>query len=77
MQDADEAHLLGGAGDLAEVADGRRPVAPGHGDRGAVAAADDVAAVAVGGQEPVEGERHGGLRSDGSRAGRGGAAGCR
>ena len=54
---ADEAELLGGAGDLAEVVDGGRAGAAGRADRHAVPAADDVAAVAVGGQEPVEGQR--------------------
>ena len=84
---ADEAEVLGGAGDLAQIGDRRRPVPAGLGGGRAVAAADDVAAVAVGGQEPVEGEGHVGSpirkvrgdRSSGSpfRAGRGGAVACR
>ncbi|GDY57808.1 hypothetical protein SVIO_084310 [Streptomyces violaceusniger] len=54
-----EAEVFGGAGDLGEIADGRRTVPSGRGDGGAMATSDDMAAVAVGGQEPVEGEGHG------------------
>ena len=53
-----EADVLGGPGDLAEVGHARRATRGTGAD--AVAAADDVAAVAtVGGQEPVELQRHG------------------
>ena len=51
---AREAQLLGTAGDLAEVLDGRGSDGARRARGDTVAAADDVAAVAVGGQEPVE-----------------------
>ncbi|EGJ79002.1 putative alkanesulfonate monooxygenase [Streptomyces sp. Tu6071] len=54
-----EAELFGGARDEGQVLDGGRAVAAARGHGRAVAAADDLAAVAVGGQEPVEGQRHG------------------
>ena len=56
---ADEAELLGGTGDLAEVARASAgPVAAGRPGGDAVAAPDEVAAVAVGGQEPVDTSAH-------------------
>ena len=53
-----EAETLCGAGDLGEVADRGGPDRTGRAGGDAVAAADEVAAVAVGGQEPVGGEGH-------------------
>ena len=53
-----EAELLGAAGDLAQVPERGRTDAAGRAGGDAVATADDVTAVAVGGQEPVEVQRH-------------------
>src|SRR6266699_3000399 len=53
-----EAELFGAAGDLAEVGQGRRADGARRAGRDAVAAADDVAAVAVGRQKPVEAQGH-------------------
>ncbi|CAM5328289.1 hypothetical protein SRIMM317S_01586 [Streptomyces rimosus subsp. rimosus] len=53
-QRALEAELFGGAGDLGEVAEGGGALAARRAGGQAVAAADDVPAVAVGRQEPVK-----------------------
>ena len=53
-----EAELFGTAGDLAQVGQARRADRARRAGRDAVPAADDVAAVAVGRQEPVEAQRH-------------------
>jgi len=48
--------LLGGAGDLGEIADRHGPHAGGGADANAVTAANEMTAVAVGGQEPMRGQ---------------------
>ena len=57
-QGADEAQLFGAPGDLTEIARGRGAGAPGRAGGKAMSTADDVAAIAIGGQKPVEGECH-------------------